>query len=185
MTACSNDHRERLPILDDAVLNAVKQTVLAPGALEYVVDRAAKIIAERSNKAPDRVCQVKTEVAKLNTELDRFMTLIASGQTPDRILDEIHHREERIQTLSSELKRLRGNAPADFNHRRALKLLREGARKFQELIHSDTTKAHQALRELIDGRIVFEPIVREGRKTYAFRGQTKVGPYRGVGFNDR
>ena len=78
---------------------------------------------------------------------ERFMTLIASGQAPSRVLDEIHHREERIKTLSSELKRLKGNAPADFNHRRALKLLREGAQNFQELMHSDTTKARKALRK--------------------------------------
>ena len=176
MAACSNDHRERLPILDDAVMKAVKQTVLTPEALDYVVDRAAKIIEERRNKAPDRACQIEPEVAKLNIELDRFMLLIASGEIPERILDEIHQREERIKVLSTELKRLRGNAPADFNYPRALKVLHEGARRFQELMRSDTTKAHQALRELVDGRIVFEPIVKEGRKTYALRGRAKVGP---------
>ncbi len=176
MMACSNNHRERLAILDDAVIGAVERAVLTPEALEYVVDRAVKIMEERRNKAPDRAHQVKQELAKLNIELDRFMTLIASGQAPERILDEIHRREERINDLNAELERLRADVPANFNDPRVLKALRAGARRFRALMYSDIAGAREALHDLIDGRIVFEPIVKAGRKTYALRGQTKVGP---------
>jgi hypothetical protein len=47
--------------------------------------------------------------------------------------------------------------------------------KFQNLIHADAPLARQALRKLLVGPIKCIPVVRDGRKGYAIRGETRLG----------
>ena len=47
--------------------------------------------------------------------------------------------------------------------------------KFQDLMHADIPLARQALRKLLVGYIKCTPIIRDGRRDYAIRGETKLG----------
>lgn len=42
-------------------------------------------------------------------------------------------------------------------------------------VHSDVPIARQALRKLMGGPIAFNPVVRDGRKGYELKWETKVG----------
>jgi hypothetical protein len=46
--------------------------------------------------------------------------------------------------------------------------------KFQELVYADVPLARQALRKLLAGPIKCTPVVRDGRRDYAIRGEAKL-----------
>lgn len=175
-TVCTNDHKEQLDVLDSAVLEAIEQQILTPEAVTYTVEKALEIVQEQLRSDPDQIPRLQAEQAKLRAELDRFMTLIATGKAPDAILEQITQREERIKHLDTELERL-GTAGTgnELDHIRLRKALEGRIGRFKELVCSDVPLARQALRKLLVEPIEFRPVVLNGRKTYSFEGKTRIG----------
>ena len=48
---------------------------------------------------------------------------------------------------------------------------------FRELMLGDVVTARKALGALLEGDIVFSPVVRDGAKTLALSGKTKAGAF--------
>ncbi len=175
LTACINNHREKLSVMDEAVVGAIQQSVLTPEAVDLIVEEAARLVEAKQKETPTYYKKLERELRDIQIELTRFMTLIATGKAPERVLVEIHAREDRIKELENELTAYQTRTVTELDQRRLRKVLRERAGRFNDLMHSDVPKARQALNKLLDGRIVFTPMVSNGRKSYKFAGRTKVG----------
>ncbi len=174
-TVCTNDHRAHMEEADAAILDAIKQTILTPEAVDYIVDEATRRIAEQQASASDRPKRLETELRKARRKLDNFLGLIAEGKAPASVLGAIRELEQAIETKTTELGRLTMAQPSELDQRRMKKQLREQVGRFDELIHSDVPIARQALRKLMAGPIAFSPQVRDGRKGYELKWETKIG----------
>jgi len=173
-TVCGNDTRARMDAMDDAVLDAIEQQVLNPGAVAYVVERAFTLLAERRRANPDRPREIEAELKRLRRELSRFTALIATGRAPKTVLAEIAAREARIEALEKEREELlRAVEPNELDLRRVRKAVEAHAGQFKDLLRGDVPLARQALRKLLDGKLHFAP---NGRKSFTFEGATRVGP---------
>jgi uncharacterized membrane protein YccC len=174
-TVCSNDRRERLEHLQDSVLEAIQQQVLTPERMNYVVDQAVQLIAERRAQSPNQRERIDTEMRQLRVELDRFMSVIAEGKAPTSILDEITRREDRIERLNAQLEECGDQLHINLDDRRLEELLSTQIGRFNELMTSDVPKARQALRSLLSGPILCKPDTIDGKRTLVFRGETNLG----------
>jgi hypothetical protein len=91
-------------------------------------------------------------------------------------LAEIHKREQGITALKNELARSPHRLETNGKELESLKaaiISRMG--KFQDLMHADVPLARQALRKLLVGPIKCTPVIRDGRRDYTIRGETKLG----------
>ena len=169
---CANSLRPRMDEIDNQVLAAIEETILTPGNARYVVEQALKQIVESRHQRPDDEAALRAEIARLQRELDRFMVLISEGQAPQSVKAQINQREARIKALESKLGEYQ--APADLNELDLKRLERDlSARllRFKDLIHANVSVARQALRKLLVGPAVLEPV--DGG--YTIRGNTCVG----------
>ena len=175
-SVCSNNWRERQETLDGKVLTAIERSILTPDAVNYVVDKAIKLVEERRRKEPDPTEKLEAQIRRLTRERDNLIALAASGRSPASVLNEIHKREQAIETLKGELARIPHRLRYDARELGSLKAaMRERMTKFQELMHSDVSLARQALRKLLSGPIKCIPVMRYGKKSYAFKGETRLG----------
>ena len=175
-TVCSNDTRERMDRMDDAVLDAIEIQVLNPANVAFVVEHALADLARRRRDNPERPQELEAELKKVRREVGRFMELVADGSAPRSVLAEIANRETRIEALEKELRELAAHAPDELDMRRLRKAVEAHAAKFKDLLRGDVPRARQALRKLLVGKLRFTPVLQAGRKSYTFEGQTRVGP---------
>jgi DNA repair exonuclease SbcCD ATPase subunit len=174
-TVCANDHKADMQETNSRVITAIEQQIFTPGALAYTVEKATEILLQRQAENPRRPQQIERELKKLRKELDRFMTLIASGNAPAAVMDQITRRETRIKTLEIELSEAQVQPFTELDRKRLSKATSAKLGRFTELLHGDIPLARQALRKLLAEPMQFQPVVRQGCKTYSFSGVTKVG----------
>ena len=171
-TVCSNNIKPKMAELDKTVVDAIQQSVLSPEAVEYVVRQAMERIKRQQQERPDLPGQLRKEIAKLRLELERFISLIASGKAPDSILQEITTREDRIKLLEKELAEC--DLPVEMTEldtKRLQKDLRGRMDQFGDLLHDNVPRARQALDKLLDGPIWVKPRA----SGYELKGQTRLG----------
>jgi hypothetical protein len=166
-----NSRRTRINEVDERLLCAIERTILTPTAIDYLVNEVVERILAARRSAPDRPQEMEVELQRLRRELDRFVALIANGDAPKRVLEEIAARERREEELKDELTRLQGAQPTklDIGSIRALALAR--AKDLRSTLYSDVGRARQALRQLLVGPIAFKPC----DSGYRLEGQTRVG----------
>jgi site-specific DNA recombinase len=175
-TVCANDHREQMNTVNNSVLRAIEEQVLNPTALTYAVETALADIAQRKRANPERPKTIAAELQKLRKELDRLMALVVSGRPPKKVLEEIHTREQRIAVLEEEQGQLlAAREPNELDMRNVRKALEQRVGKFKDLLYDHVPLARQALRKLFADPLQMDPVVINGRKTYTFKGQTRLG----------
>lgn len=182
-TVCSNDHRERMTVMDDLVLSEVEGKVLTPEAVDVVVQEAVREYESLMRQKPQQLPLLETELRKIQKELDRFMNLIANGKGTDRLLEEARKRETRVKTLRVEIERYRlPTRLAELDLHRVRKQARLQAERYRDLVRSDVPVARQVLRKLLRDKrgefspLMFIPVMRDGRKTFEVRGSVNTAP---------
>ena len=122
---CANDHRERMTVMDDAVIAAIEQQVLSPEIIAYAVEGAAAQVADRLRANPDRPRDIEAELKKLQREVANLTRAIAGGRAPKAVVGEIAAREVQIEALEQERVNLAGvTEPSDLDLRRLRKARR-------------------------------------------------------------
>jgi hypothetical protein len=105
------------------------------------------------------------------------LALAVEGEAPRTIRQEITVREQRLEALQVERDSYTTPIELDeLTERRMRKAVREQVKQYRDLLHDNVAVARQVLRKLLHGPIHFVPEVREGRKTFRFYGETKLGP---------
>jgi DNA invertase Pin-like site-specific DNA recombinase len=178
-TICDNDHRVRMQILDERVLQAIESQVLRPEYLKYAIDRALEIVLQRRNSGggEDRRREIKKELKRLHRELHNLISLAAGGRGSSTLLREITAREARIGGLERELADIISieSKPRPSDVARIREALEAGAGRFKDLMRSDIPGARNALRQLFAEPLVVYPVMVGERKGLRFEGKTRIG----------
>jgi hypothetical protein len=175
-TVCANNWRESQEVLDKKVLGAIEQSILTPDAVNYVVDRALQLAKDRRKQEPDTTKKLEAQIKSLTRERDNLVAPCAQGRAPDSLLAEIHKRDQGIATLKDELARSPHRLQIKTGELESLKAAIIGRMaKFQDLMQADVPLARQGLRKLLGGPIKCTPVIRNGRRDYAIRGEAKLG----------
>ncbi len=154
-TVCANSRRVRIDEVDQRLLGAIERTILTPDAIDYVVNKVVERIQVARTGAPDRAQEMYAELQRLRRELDRFVALIASGNAPQRVLEEIAARERRAKELETVLAQLKvaQSTKLDVASIRALALAR--ATDLRSTLYSDVGRVRRALQQILVGPIAF------------------------------
>src|SRR5690606_28214016 len=126
---------------------------LIPEVADAIMADTLRKLRQLTTDRPKQGKKLEAELAREERELDRFMVLIASGRAPNRILEEIHRREERIKALKQELGSLPSGGLTELDDRRLRKTLTAQMGRYRDLMHSDVATGRRALRELLNGPI--------------------------------
>ena len=104
------------------------------------------------------------------------MALIASGDAPQRIVDEIKRREVQSKDLQAELARLRDAQPTRLDINRLRHVALERAKDLRSVLYTDVPKGRQALQQLLVAPITFKPD-GPARRRNAVRGALCAGAF--------
>ena len=169
-TVCTNSRRARVDEVDTRVLEAVEKTILTPATISYVVDKVIDRLIEAHRTAPDRSKAIEAELQRLNRELERFVALIASGDAPQRIVDEIKRRETRSNDLQAELARLHQAQPTRLDINRLRHVALQRAKDLRSVLYADVPKGRQVLQQLLVAPLTFKADGLE----YRLEGATRL-----------
>ena len=171
-TVCDNDYRARMEEADALVLNTVKERVLTPAAMDYVIDNALQRLSELRQERADLPEQIEAGLRKERRQRDNFLALVADGKAPPSVLQRIAALDASIADKERELAdfAVAVEQPSELDLRRVKRTLRERLGGFDELLHGDVPLARQALRKLLAGRIEFLPErSADGARAYRLR----------------
>ena len=169
---CDNNRTPLIDELDARVVGAIKEQVLTPERVRYVINRAAEQMAKARKKRPDEPKKLRADIATLKKEIDRLVAAIAAGGG-DSLAQAIAEREEKIRLLERHLAEFETPVElTDFDDKRLERDLRERLERFDELLADNVPRGRQALRKLLNGPIWMKP---SGEKGYVLRGETRVG----------
>ncbi|MHB8258618.1 MAG: hypothetical protein ACYDE0_15575 [Acidiferrobacterales bacterium] len=160
-TVCANDHRERMPLINEAVVASIDK-VLNPEVIHSAFELAFTQFTEQLRANPDRPREIEAELKKLRRE--------------------VAARETQIEARGKERTTLSAAATPALDLREFRRAAEDRIGRFRDLLHDEVPLARQVLRKLLVEPITFKPVVANGRKTYAFKGKTRVGPLLDPGY---
>jgi len=174
--ACANRTVLRQEIFETAVLDDIARKL--NDRVESAIDLALARLRAGRDEHTERRGQLERELAQVDQRIQRGLDAILDGVG---IAEEIHARlraeKTRKATLAAELERLRGlEAMADVDTPAMRAQLVSYAEDVRALLAQDkaTPLIRQALRKVLDGKIVAEPTTIDGRPAYRYRGRLTV-----------
>ncbi len=156
---CANSLVVDMHLADDTVLQAVTRDVLDPEVVREALDLALRDLEQPATAVAARLDTLKNELARLEVELNRYAEAVADAGPLETLLQAVKVREQRRDTIRSELKTLttqRRVEPRDTSDIRATLV------KYLETWHAvarqGVAEARGLLRAVLVGRFVFTPV---------------------------
>jgi site-specific DNA recombinase len=179
-SVCANALTLPAAVLEEAVLGAVEDVLLAPGVVEAALDRAAARLVGDSSE--DRLSKLKTEIDRLQAELARLVEAVASGVGESaELIAAVQDRTRRRDALQASVEAL-GRIGSDWTMPGTVR--RDLARRlatWKSLLRRHAPQGQQILKKLIDGRLLMTPCRNETPANYRFEGTgTLVGLLAGL-----
>jgi hypothetical protein len=179
-TVCSNHLLESVDALDQAFIAAVEREVLDGAARRALLDRAARILTQTIEVAPERIERLGTDLSRVRREIANLVqALEATGPSPS-IIERLRDRERDAARLSAELDGQRSlSKRSDFDVRRLDRILAELLGQFGQMMRDDVTSARAALSKLLVGRVLFLPtntaVGGKMQRSYRLEAELAVG----------
>ena len=154
--AGGDDRIERL----DTVLRAVTRDVLDPEVVREALDLAVRDLEQPAIAGAARLDTLKNELARVEVELNRYAEAVADAGPLETLLQAVKVREQRRDTIRSELKTLttqRRVEPRDTSDIRAT--LVKYLEMWRAMAHQGVAEARDLLRAVLVGRFVFTPVI--------------------------
>ena len=153
---CTNKLTIKRKRLESILLNALKENFLTAENVKYIFGKVEKTIAATLNEVPEEMKQKKSQMEKIQTELQNLLNFIKSGNFSKLVSDAIVDAENRQDKLQGEIKAL------DFQRTNAFKAppkewIKFRLEKFQETLNKNTKASALALKDLL-GTIELEPV---------------------------
>jgi len=137
--------------------------------LESSVAAALERIRSEQARFPDQRMPLERELSLIQTRLHHLVETIANGKSTDAIIESLHKEEARKKALLQELERLDNLARVVcLDAKRLAKDLHSRLGDLPALFARHLPQARQMLRKLLDGHIMCEPIMEDGKPGYRF-----------------
>jgi DNA invertase Pin-like site-specific DNA recombinase len=162
---CNHTRKYQLPMIEEAVLNGLREQLANPEALRLYVD---EYVAERRRLAADiakRRGQIENQIAKRKAEYNRLIDLAVRGLlTPDHLAERKGPIDEEIARLEAELAIVPPTKGVDL-HPAALASFHEDMVVLAERLNGDNenfvASAVDPLRRLVSAVIIHPSRGRE------------------------
>jgi site-specific DNA recombinase len=165
---CSNHVSIRQDILDSAILHAMHDALDAR-VLEASVASALERLRAEQQHSPDRRTGLERELSLIQTRLHHLVELVANGKCTDAVIEALHKEEARKKILAEELARLDAMIETiSLDEKRLTQQVLTRLGNLPAVFGRHVPMARQLLRKLLDGHILCEPIMEEGRPGYRF-----------------
>ncbi len=175
-TVCGNNLEAPMGIADRAVLSSIEHDLLRPEVIELAIAKAAERLRPDSNHLEVQRETLKGELAKVEEELERLTTAIASGGDLPALLQGVKDRERRRAEVQEQLAALNGcERVSRFDLHQVGRELRARLEDWRGLLCRQVGQARQILRKLLVGRLVFTPRKDASGRYYEFTGQANLG----------
>jgi site-specific DNA recombinase len=175
---CQNALEVRLVDAEQAVLAAVEHDLLNVAVLETSLYKAIAALQD-GDGADVRLTAMRDELARIDAEVGRLAQAIAQGGNLPALVALLQVRERRraqVRAALAEVERKRTPHGAVGDLGQALAAMRGALTDWQGLLRQETGPARQALRALLQGRLVFAPQARESARFYRFEGAGTISP---------
>ncbi len=158
---CSNTLVVDMHLADDAVLRAVTRDVLDPEVVGEALELALRDLEQPDTAVTERLGVLKDELARLDGELTRYAEAIADAGPLDAILQAVKVREQRRNTIRTELKTLATQRRAEPRDASKIRMgLLESLEDWRTMARQGVAEARRLLRAVLVGRLIFTPVAR-------------------------
>ena len=167
-SVCSNDVQLRHEVLDSAILHAMNDAI-DERVLEASILAALNRIRAEQDSFPDQRLGIQRELSLIESRCRRLLNLMGDGKGNSLMVKELDGLAIRQSQLQQDLQRL--EAQTQVVHLDAKGLVQDLRRRLSDLpslFGRHVPQARQMLRKLLDGHILCEPIVQDGRPGYRF-----------------
>jgi site-specific DNA recombinase len=154
---CSNRWEASMTGLENTVLTAIEEDVLAPDIVEESIARALEIVAAGAIE-PDTSAVIRRQIAALDRELERLTALAAAGGADiPTVLEALRTRQERRRVLSGQAERSPRPRQRARSGDEIEAQLRGRFADFRALLRRNVPFSRPVLEALLTGRIVVTP----------------------------
>ena len=165
---CSNNVRLELDVLDSAVLHAMNEAIDAR-VLETSVLTALNRIRAEQDSFPDQRLGIERELSLIETRCRRLLDLMGDGRGNPIMVKELDGLAARQAQLQQDMQHLDAQTQVvQLDAKRLAQDLRRRLSDLPSLIGRHIPQARQMLRKLLDGHILCEPILEDGKPGYRF-----------------
>ena len=166
---CENRLTVRMERVNEAVLGTLASDVLRPAVIDAVVAGVLDGLkpAARSRDVERR----RAELAEVEAELARLTEAIATGGALAPLLAALQVRQQRRDTLATELAAFQATGPIKVNQRAIEAQVRERLTAWRALLTEQVEDGRELLRQVLAGPLRFTP---EGSR-YRFEGEAAIG----------
>ena len=165
---CTNNVEVRQDVLDSAILHAMNEA-LDMRVLEASVVAALERIRSAQSQVPDQRTEFTRELSLVQTRIHHIIELIANGRGTEDVIQSLHREDARKKALLGELERLNNlERVVTLDVKRLAKDLHSRLEDLPALFARHVPQARQMLRKLLDGHILCEPIMENGKRGYRF-----------------
>ncbi|HWV46340.1 MAG TPA: zinc ribbon domain-containing protein [Nitrospira sp.] len=165
---CSNNVRLGLDVLDSAILHALNDAI-DERVLETSVLTALNRIRAKQDSFPNQRLAIQRELSLIEARCRRLLDLMGDGKGNPLMVKELDGLAARQAQLQQELQRL--EAQTQVVHLDAKRLAQDLRRRLSDLpslFGRHVPQARQMLRKVLDGHILCEPILEDGKPGYRF-----------------
>lgn len=165
---CENRILVRRSLVERIILAAVREALISPENLDYVLRRTKEEVEKTSEEAPEAPEAIRLREAERSAEERRvanFIEFIAEGRGSRALAEALAASEKRVETLQAELEALRRSREVAFILP-PREWLTERITTIQEVLERRTERSALLLKRLL-GTIRMEPVTPDiGRPYY-------------------
>jgi site-specific DNA recombinase len=176
-SVCTNGLEAPMPVTNHAVLTAFEREILHPKVIQRTIQKALGALTQPDVALAEGRSALEARIRLLDLELARLAQAIASGRGAlDTLVQAITEREGTREALRAELATLEpAPALAGLDAARITREVRTRLADWHGLLEKRTEEARAILRELLDGRLLFQPVTDCSPPAYEFTGHVSIG----------
>ncbi len=175
---CTNGWSLPLPDLDAAMLAVLDEEVLTTTLLEDVLAQAVAEAAAQYATLDAQCQRLERDMKRVDRILDNFVSAIADGKPPARLMEKMREQEQHRATLAAQLQnveaRRRSTRPTVTPALKAM--VRAVLAEWATLLRGEPSEARPILRRLLPGRLTLTPRETPEGRCYEITGTVTVDP---------
>ena len=158
--------------LEERILADLKEKMLTVKNLKYIFQKVEEIAAASLNTTPETLKKKRSEIVKLQDEIQNYINFVKAGNFSKSIADALTEAEKKDANLKQDI------ASLEFQTNNTFKApprewIEARLAKLTETLNQNTIASAQALKELL-GQVTVEPVLSKDSDYYRlFEGKER------------